>query len=542
MAESAAIPQRQRGLSVKIGLWVLLSVWPMIFYAQPLWQNALADTPIAYLILIPILAMGWAWWNLGTITRPYPDDTEANLLLGGLAALVIGFILAVGPVRWPSTFVYQHVGLLLWPFWSLALAWILFGLGVTRYILAPLAYLFLAWPAIFGTLADRTQNLLTRWAITALTGLSHNVPWLLSGQVGTFYVRHGSQWIGVVVAQACSGADSLLGAAILIPLMLTVLKGPWRRMAMLVLTALVGALVINWLRLFIIVAAVHWIGGGWTFSYLHPVLGFILFAGLALGLTGLAGKLHLTIPHAWNGLALPRVQRTQQILSVVFAALLFVALLPYLSLPPGYFGNPAPVPTDQLSRLMPPLSGFIRIPKYYANESSVLGPHSATAADLYVSTRGAQILTEVWSTPSASNLASYGFRNCLLYHGENILAQWSFGLAPGIAATAYAVSLPPAIYGAPAGPTYIDIEWTDAIRGAYGVRYQRWSVALFPAAATLWPASVRHRSFRPVSLGLDAMLAPSSSGVWSRALLLNRNLLARFATLVYARQHAVSRV
>jgi len=536
MAETATIPGRTRGLTPKIGFWAFLSVWPMIFYAQPLWQNALADTPIAYLIWIPILSMAWAWWNLGTIAQPYPDDAEANLLLGGLATLVIGLILALGPVRWPSTFVYEHAGLLLWPFWSLSLAWILFGLGATRYLLAPLAYLFLAWPPIFGAIADRTQNILVRWAITALTWLAHQVPWLITGPTGTFYVRHGSQWAGVVIAQACSGADSLLGAAILIPLMLTILKGPWRRLAILVGTALVGALLINWVRLFIIVGAVHWVGSGWTFTYLHPILGFLLFAGLALGLTGLAGALRLRVPQAWHGQALPRIQRAQPILSGLFAAFLFLGLLPYLSLPPGYFGNPAPEPTDHLSRLMPRLAGFTRLPKYYANESSILGPGSATLADLYVSDRGAQILTEVWSTPSASNLASYGFHNCLLYHGENVQAQWSFGLAPGIAATAYAVSLPPAVYGGPAGPTYIDIEWTDAIRGSYGVRYQRWSVALFPTAPALWPPNIRQYHFQPVSLGLDAMLAPPTTGSWSAALRKNRNLLSRFASLIYARQ------
>ncbi|AEJ40066.1 hypothetical protein TPY_1886 [Sulfobacillus acidophilus TPY] len=532
MAQSIA---QHRGLKLptKIGLWTLLSVWPMLFYAQPLWQNALADTPIAYLIWIPILSMAWAWWNLGTIDTDYTDDIELDLLAGGIATVVTGFLLAFGPVRWPSTFVYQHAGLLLWPFWSLSLAWIILGLGSTRYLLAPLSYLFLAWPAIFGWIATMTQNILVTWAIGALNLLAERVPWLVKGTpVGTFYVQHGTSWSGVVVAQACSGADSLLGAAILLPLILTVLKGPRYRLMIMVVFTLIGALVINWLRLFIIVASAHWIGASWTFRYVHPLLGFLLFAGLSASLVLLAGKLRLSVPNTWNRTSLPGITRSRLIVSTLLAALLFAALVPFLNLPPGYFGKPLRVSSDRLTTLMPPLPGFTKIPKYYANESSLLGPGSATQADLYITPDGAQVLAEVWSTPSAGNLASYGFRNCLLYHGESIVAQWSFGLAPGIAATAYAVTLPPESYGQK-GATYLDVEWTDAIHGVFGVRYQRWSVATFPLASALWPPTIRQQSFHPALLGLDAMVAPPTVGHWPTTLLTNRTDLIHFADSLF---------
>lgn len=523
------IAARRARPSLPLISWGLCALLPMAAYALPLWRNALADTPIAYLIWIPFLAVAWAMWNLATIALPYPTDRELDVLLGGGITALVGAVLALAPARWAASMVFAQGGLLLWPLWALGLAWLLFGIGVTRRLVGPLAYWLLAWPPIFTAIADRTQGLLVTWAIRALDVMAGLVSWVRPGQTaGTFWVDHGGHWAGVVVAQACSGADSLLGAAILLPLMLTVWKGPRSRMGVLAALALAGALILNWVRLFVLVAAVHVIGPSWTFGVLHPMLGFLLFALLGGLLAVLAGPLGLApVPRpALPRLRLPGSRRLA--LAGGFSLALFGALWPLFRLPPGNAGNPQPVATTQLSTILPAVAGFHRTLVYRANESSILGPHSHTLAYLYQAPGGASALAEVWSAADVGTLAAYGFRNCLLYHGDHILAVRSFVLPSGLPATAYAVAMAPSQVGQPRA-VYVDVEWTSAVKTPAGVRYLRWSVASFPSPPSGWPSAVRLASVGGPVSGLAAVATPPSHGNWPAALAATQHRLRQFA-------------
>lgn len=520
-------------LSGALVSWGLVSLIPMAAYAMPLWQNALADTPLAYLIWIPLLAVGWAGWNLATLSTPYPDDQELNVLLGvGLTALV-GAILALAPMRWAASMVYGQAGLLLWPLWALGLAWILFGIGVTRRIALPLLYWGLAWPPLFSAIADATQGFLVGWASDAVKLLSRTTSWVHAGSLpGTFFVDHAGHSVEVVVAQACSGADSLLGAAILLPLLLTIWKGPAVRRAVLAALALAGALVLNWLRLLILVAAVHFLGGNVTFEVIHPFLGFALFALLGLILSALTRPLGLHPPAVpKSALVLPGKKRL--FVAGAFAAGLFTMLWPLFATPLGNAGNPLSVPYTELSRLIPPLPGFARSVAYEADESSILGPHSATLAFLYRTASGANALAEVWSTPNTAALASYGFRDCLLYHGDQIVATQSFALPSGLPAVAYAVAMAPTTVGG-TRPIYVDVEWNSVVKTPEGLRYLRWSVAAFPQSPGLWPPSIRLASAAHALSGLQGLSVPPSEGKWPAYLEATKTLLQQFSGSLYA--------
>ncbi|MBX5467108.1 MAG: exosortase/archaeosortase family protein [Firmicutes bacterium] len=466
--------------------WALLALAPAVAYAEPLWQQALADTPVAYLVWIPVLAVAWAAVTLATTPHAYPDDREVDLLVGGGALLLVGGILALGPRLWPVTLVGHAMGLLLWPAWALGMAWLWFGVGITRRLVAPLAYWLLAWPPVFQSLVDPVQGTLVAAAIRGLEAATRWVPWLrtVDAATGTFVVAHRGHWVPVIVAQACSGADSLLGAAILLPLFLTLWKGPVPSRLAMVAVALAGALVSNWLRLGVLVGAVHVFGSGFTFGVLHPSLGFLFFAALGLTLMALARPLGL-LAEPWPArplLALPSRRRCG--LGGALSLGLFAALLPVWSLPAGSLGRPVTVPTTAIDAFFPELSGFGSKVTYRANESSVLGPGSATVAELYTSPHGAEALAEIWMTPDFGRLEAYGFQDCLLYHGSAIVHAQSLTLSTGNPATLYVVAMAPDKVGGPR-PTYVDIEWEGAVKGPAGVRYLRWSLAAFPAAK--WP-------------------------------------------------------
>ncbi len=514
---SKAISTTQRRSSTLLWiLWVGVSTAPLLAYASPLWQNILADTPIADLIWIPILAMGWASWNLLVIPSTANDDSELDAILGFSLALLTGMALVIGPARWPTAFVFDHGGLLLWPLWILAMTWLFWGLDATSKVTGPLLYLFLVWPPVFEGIANATQTLLVNWAIKILEISTSRLHWIHAVQpFGTFDVAYRSTEFAVIVAQACSGADSVLGAAIVIPVIWFLLNGKRSHKAYLALIALVGALVLNWLRLVMIVLAVHVIGPQFTFAYIHPVLGFILFALLTVFLILLMKPLGLSIP---GSQASPRIRPVgigRILAAIVVASAVFFLLIPLFSLAQGSFGKPQTIQRNALALLFPPLPGLSRHIVYHANEESILGPHSATLAELYANPRiGSQAMVEVWSAADANMLATYGFHNCLLYHGDTIAAAQSFQLMPGVVATVYAVTLPANYVGGPRS-TYVDVEWTDAVRKPDGLRFMRWSLAAFPGSSpTLPQTATQNLSMNPLTV-TQSMVAPQSHGQWT---------------------------
>ncbi len=514
-------------------LWIIVSVIPLLAYANPLWNNLLADTPIADLIWIPIIALGWALWNILANNSSEPEDGELNLILGAMLAIMIGAALVLAPERWPTLFVHDHGGLLLWPFWILAMTWLFWGLPATRAVLAPLTYLFLVWPPIFAAIANATQNVLVRWAVESLMLLAHHVKWLApSLPFGTFLVSYHHYPVLVVVAQACSGADSLLGSAIVIPVLWFAFKGRVINKIGISLIALLGSLIINWVRLAVIVLSVHTIGPKFTFADIHPVLGFLLFAMLVASLMLLSRPFGLSVPP----LAASRVKKPgwgRMGSAAIFAALIFILSWPLFSLPKGSFGNPSTVPVFNPRTFLPRLTGFVQNPVYYANESSILGLGSATQADMYsLQKGGGQALVEMWSTPFASKLATYGFHACLLYHGDSLQAVQSFQLVPGVIATAYSVQLPPNHVGGPRS-TYVDVEWNNAVMVHGQERYMRWSIAAFPHNAPSLPPGFDHsRPLQPLSV-VQSMVAPASQGHWNPTLLKTRATLIAMAGKIF---------
>ena len=153
---------------VWIYFWAIGGMLPMVPYASPLWKSALADSPYAYLIWIPAFAFIWGGWSLRRALT-YNDDAELNGLMGVPMLLIVGTLLVMGMTKWQFSFVAQSAGLLLWPLWALGLAWLMFGVGVTPYLLRPMAYLLLSWPPLYELVVNRTNPILENLANRAVT-------------------------------------------------------------------------------------------------------------------------------------------------------------------------------------------------------------------------------------------------------------------------------------------------------------------------------------------------------------------------------------
>jgi exosortase/archaeosortase family protein len=484
--------------------WALLALGPLVAYALPLVRWALADTPLAYLVWVPPIAMVWAVDNLRRLP-PYPDDGEVDALTGGALAVGAGGLLVAGPHLWPYAFAARDLALALWPLWALALAWLWFGVGATRAVAAPLAYLWLAWPPLLTAAANRTEALLLaldRSLLDPLLTLAAR-GWVRVEAGGTLLVAHAGRAVPVTVASACSGADALLAAVVVLPFLLTRTPGRAGAKAAFALLAGVLALVANLVRVVLLLAALHLWGPTVALGPVHALLGPLLFVVLALFLAALAARgdlVPLEPPTPGDGVALPNPSRT---LAGLFLAVALTAVsLPAAAAPPGAPGRPIAVRSLEVGALVPRPSGFAATPLGTFDDASVLGPGARAAAVALSGPRGAFVLAQVWVTPSLVQLGAYAYRDCLAFHGDRILAVRPLGLGRATAAAAYAVRLPGPTPGV-AGPLYLAVEWTHALTAGDRTAYARFSLAAPAQGAAVWQGEPSARIVPP-----PANLAP----------------------------------
>ncbi|QQE79320.1 exosortase/archaeosortase family protein [Alicyclobacillus sp. SO9] len=432
-----------QGINIYIAVWMIVSVVPIAPYAIPLWNHALADTPYAYLIWIPVFGLIWGAISLKGIAR-YKDDAELNAILGFLLLGLAGTVLFAGMTEWSHIFIANNAGLLVWPFWSMGAAWLLFGIGVTRRLIKPLAYILLAWPPLYTVIVNHTNPLLYGIANAAVVKAAHLVPWLqMSGTYGNYLVNYKRSTLLVTVSSACSGGDSFLAMLILLPVILVAFKGGPIKKILLIAIGTVLTVVMNLLRLFVLLISAHTLGGNFTFGILHPIIGVLLFLGI-MGVLALIGKsigMKGRTSSATGHLSVPGWGRAGTTITAGLA--LTVLLWPLYSWGEGSFRSPVTVSTNNLSQLMPNMPGYHRTLLGKYNEASVLGPGSYGTAFAYSNSNGQYAMAELWWTYNASAMKSYGVNNCMLFHGDQIAGKHTFTLTPGISATTYAVLLAP---------------------------------------------------------------------------------------------------
>jgi exosortase len=430
-----------------ICVWVAASVIPILPYARPLVDYALADTPYAYLVWIPAFAFFWGGWSLSHMDK-YNDDAELHVLIGVPAMVLAGALLMGGLSTFAGSFVGDSVGLLLWPLWALAVAWVLFGIGTTGVLLRPLIFMMLAWPPLYTAIVSFTNPILQNFAIDVSNGFANLFKWAqVSSQYGEILIRHGGTWLAIVISSACSGSDSFLAMIILLPIVLVLFQGSLLRKFLLIVIAAMLAIAMNLLRLILLILSDHAFGSDFTFGILHPVLGLILFACAIVLLWIIGRSIHVRpkASLAKQGLRSPGWGRVG--VAGVFAIALTVILWPLYTFGAGSYGVPIAVNTDHLSALMPEVPGYFRNSLGLFDDSSLLGPGSYCRAFAYSTPTGAYAMAEEWWTYNLSALQSYGVHDCLLFHGYALLGQQSFDVAPGIAANAFAILLAPATVG-----------------------------------------------------------------------------------------------
>lgn len=468
-------------------VWAVLAIAPIAAYAQPLVRWAVSDNPLAYLVWVPLVAAVWAIDNLRRVA-PYRDDEELNALVGGTLALTVAFVLVAGPRLWPYAFTTGYLAFLFLPAWALALGWLWFGVGATRVLIAPLAYLLLAWPPLLSAVANRVEGALLRLDTSALAALVRlPVAWLtLNPHTDVVRVVHGAGVVSLSLGAACSGVDGVLAVAIILPFVLGRAVVRWPAMAALVVTTAGASLLLNLVRMAALVTSLHVWGAGFAMGVVHPVLGPALFVLLALVSVRWAVRWRIVPPDApptEDAVALPSSARTLAGLVLAFA--LGVLLWPVMTGSAGPPETPLRVPSFQPAALFPRLAGFRTIPLGSEHASARLGSGTVGAAVAYANGAGAYVLARLWLGSSATALGGDLPDAGLLFPSDEVRAVHPLSVVPGTLAALYSVALPSGHPG-DAPPLYLDMEWTRIVTLGRRTGYLHVALAVPPEAAAAW--------------------------------------------------------
>jgi exosortase/archaeosortase family protein len=452
------------------------------------------DTPLAYLGLVPIIAVGVAALRTSPPAHePAITDRQVDFIVGlPLLAAAVAIVVFL-PGRMSTLFWYYRIDLLSLPLFAAGAVALLVGVRTLWRLRLALLFLVLAWPLPYTWALNRGLDRFTSLTLGALHAVLQHVPVataVTGGDGAEFMIGHGARAFEVSVASACSGADSFLGFLLVGGAFVGFLQG--RRFAKLAWLccglALVYALNIG--RILLIFWAGASVGQGFALDGLHPVIGLILFC-LGVGAMVLALPLfRLRVraaaprepkparvgPPRW--LATGGLRTAGAILAVAALALgIANSGLSRYTLVASELGAPRLTAFDA-SPVQ--LAGWaVDVTGQYPWTERFFGSGSSWIRYEYLPTTGGgptSVIADVVTTPDLGAFNAYGIEACYRFHGYGLSAPDQVALGGGVEGTLLTFKDPslPEDWNA--------LYWVWAVRTPRGTRYER-IVLLAPTQA-----------------------------------------------------------
>lgn len=281
LALRAAATRRRAPVPVNLRLGLVVSCTAAAFWfsLQSLSGQWRYETPLADLILVPVLAV--VVFVAASRRHPYVRvlrlgwfDLLAGTMLLGLALGIV----VVGPVFWSKYFWAMRLDLLALPLFVAGAILLLFGARAIVPFGFPVLSLLLAWPLPYLALLERALGSFTTATIDVVAALSPRLgvatPASSAGD-GAFLLHHGRQAFSLSVGTACSGINALVGFFVLGVFALYFVEGRLpRRLAWLALGALL-VWVANVVRILVLFAIGSGFGERVAVVLLHPIAGLV---------------------------------------------------------------------------------------------------------------------------------------------------------------------------------------------------------------------------------------------------------------------------
>lgn len=486
----------QTRVAIQVAVVVGLAVVAFNFSLQSLLQTLNLETPLAYVSLVPLIALGLAWVRgQPSKSEPAIHDRQVDYIVGVpllAAAIAIDTLL---PAHLSAMFWVWRIDMLTLPLFVAGAVSIIFGVRAMWRQKLAVGYLLLAWPLPYTAVMLGLLNSFTSLTTASLHGLLRVLPVatsLPSGEGSVFSVTHNGHSFPVSIVSACSGVNSVVGFLLVGSAFAAIVRGPLLKKTL----WLIGGLVLLWATNVARIMVIFWAGSAFgehfSLGILHPVLGMILFGLGILAMVCLVRPLGMRIempaskpkkaylgqpgvyPERMQGASgPPAVPKIFVAITVVLAAALVLGVaqnnLKAYDLVAGASGE-----AKLLSfSLVPQAPGgwSVRRIAIFDWAKPLFGDDSTwqrfTLQPPATGPRQPVVVADVVNTGDPSTFSAYGIEACYQFHGDSLRDVTQVQLLGGI----HGQSLS---FAVGSGGSWSIVYWISPVKGSSGQnRYER---------------------------------------------------------------------
>jgi exosortase/archaeosortase family protein len=412
-----------------------------------LFDYLVLDTPLAYLPLLPLFALGIAYFTIRRYRGvPQPSrDRQLDLLIGIPLLAVAAALITVVPTLASTYYWTDRADVLSLAFFAAGGVIVLYGTTWFWRLRSALLFLVLMWPALYLHVLPGVLQWFTSATNSALAVIVQHVGALgvtLGAGEGNLSLQpiHNGAPLLVNVGTACAGANSVLGFALIGGAMLTVLRGGFLRKLLWLTTGLLLCFVLNVVRLVSILGLARLGHPELALGGYHAVIGLILFSIATLVMMALIRRFGLSYREAVH--AGPRARESERhpwtrrriigvgavAASVVFLFAADSQLAPYAAFADGSgVARVASFPSASLPKtwVTTHVDSYPWAKQYFGENSTF---------DRYMVSGAGHGMTyaDVVRTDDRSSLDAYNLQNCFLFHDYNISTSRRIDLGGGV--------------------------------------------------------------------------------------------------------------
>jgi exosortase/archaeosortase family protein len=245
-------------------------------------QNAGLETPLAYVSLVPAIALGLAAIRARPAkVEPAIHDRQVDYIVGiPLIAVALVVNLKLPSVLSAMYWVWR-IDLLTLPVFVAGAVAIIFGVRVLWRQKLAVGYLFLGWPYPYSSVLLKLLDGFTNATLAAIEQILKVVHVAtVTGSPGNtiFEIVHDGHSFPLSVVSACSGVNSVVGFLLIASAFAAVVRGPIVRKVL----WLVGGMLLLWVINLGRITFIFWAGKTWgeyvAIDILHPFIGLVTFS------------------------------------------------------------------------------------------------------------------------------------------------------------------------------------------------------------------------------------------------------------------------
>ena len=278
---ASRLPARLRSPTAALVAVALVAVIVAYHYSlTTLARNLGVDTPLAYLGLVPLVALMLA------VNRSKPQrgelevhDRQFDYVVGVPLLLGALLVLMILPRNLSTLFWVWRLDLLTLPMFVAGTVSITFGVRALWRIRVAICFLLLAWPLPYQWSLDRVLDGMTALTLAGIRFAIRHVPVAdtIPGQPSFFSIEHSGDTFPVNVASACAGVNGVIGFVLLGLAFGVVVRGGRVRKALWLAGGIALLWALNVVRILAVFATGHRWGESTAIDTFHPYVGLVTF-------------------------------------------------------------------------------------------------------------------------------------------------------------------------------------------------------------------------------------------------------------------------